>query len=315
MTALKIIEPGLRATLQDQGRRHSQHLGLAPGGAADLHAWRWANKLLDNPTDAACIEVLMGQFRAVAVAPLTIAITGAETDIHINGKQVGNWRSHHLNIDDELSLGQTRAGLLNYVAVAGGWQTPSFCNSRSMTPRERLPGFTLIEKEASLAAAEVSKRPVLQVPPKFVPDYGDPLTLRVVPGYQHQAFGQAVRATFVEQTYTVSDRIDRMGYRLSGLKIDSPDIKLLSEGIAQGAVQIPADGQPIVLLNDRQTMGGYPKIGTVAALDCSRLCQRGPGSEIRFSFADLADIQSERMVFEAFFEQSEWTASGELRWL
>ncbi|WP_148862929.1 5-oxoprolinase subunit C family protein [Marinobacter fonticola] len=314
MTTLRVTKPGLRATLQDEGRQHSQHLGLAPGGVADLHAWHWANKLLDNPPHGACVEVLLGQFEAIAEGSLSIAVTGASTQACINGEAVGNWQTHHLSKGDRLTLTETKSGLINYIAVSGGWQGDTFCNSRSMTPREGLAGFTVIGEDTTLTAAREAGHPKRFVPAHFIPDYTSPLVLRVVPSYQYHCFDNAAKAAFTQQLYAVSDRIDRMGYRLSGPALDVPNIQLLSEGIALGAVQVPADGQPIVLLNDRQTIGGYPKIGTVAALDCSKLSQRGPGTDVRFAFADLADIQGERMIFEAFFAQTGWTDDGKLIW-
>ncbi|WP_111496341.1 5-oxoprolinase subunit C family protein [Marinobacter bohaiensis] len=314
MSGLRILSAGLRSTLQDLGRTGSQHLGLAPGGAADLHAFRWANKLLENDPNGACIETLMGQFQAEARSAMTLAVTGADTELTINGRRAGLWRTHNLKPGDRLALGATRSGLLNYVAVKGGWQGERFCNSRSMTPREQLPGFTQLESDQEIPCADGATAAAHQTPAGFIPDYAEPLTLRVIPGYQYARFSLSARHTLATRAYDITQQIDRMGYRLAGPALEVPDIKLLSEGISLGAIQVPADGQPIVLLNDRQTMGGYPKIGTVAALDCSRLCQRGPGAAVRFQFAELANVQCDRALFEAFFERTEWVGVDRLRW-
>ncbi|TBW56058.1 biotin-dependent carboxyltransferase [Marinobacter halodurans] len=314
MSGLEVHDTGLRATLQDEGRRHGQHLGLAVGGAADLHAFRWANKLLDNPRTSACLEVLMGGFSAEATGTMSIAVTGAASRLFINDRRQSLWRTHTLHAGDTISLEPPSNGLLNYIAVPGGWQGNELCQSRSMTPREGLPGLTVIEPDQLIEATSSDVAPERHVPQPFLPDYAAPLTLNVIPGYQHTAFSHDARRTLTTRPYTVTQQIDRMGYRLSGAAIKAPDMTLLSEGIALGALQIPTDGQPIVLLNDRQTMGGYPKIGTVAALDCSRLCQRKPDTEVRFRFAELANVQCERVVFEAFFGRTEWADSRTLRW-
>ncbi|ROT99709.1 biotin-dependent carboxyltransferase [Marinobacter sp. R17] len=310
MSDLRIQSTGLRTTLQDEGRRHGQHLGLAVGGAADLHAFRWANKLLDNPRGSACLEVLMGGFSAEATGPMSIAVTGAAGRLSINGRRQSLWCTHALQAGDTISLESPTSGLLNYIAVRGGWLGKDLCQSRAMTPREGLPGLSAVEPGQLIEAASMDIAPHRQVPQTFLPDYTAPLILNVIPGYQHSAFSHDARRTLTTTPYTITQQIDRMGYRLSGTAIDVPEMTLLSEGIALGSIQVPADGQPIVLLNDRQTMGGYPKIGTVAALDCSRLCQRGPDTEVRFRFAELANVQCERVVFEAFFARTTWNTDG-----
>ncbi|MEQ5833578.1 biotin-dependent carboxyltransferase family protein [Marinobacter sp. NFXS9] len=309
MSGLRIQSTGLRTTLQDEGRRHGQHLGLAVGGAADLHAFRWANKLLDNPRGSACLEVLMGGFSAEATGPMSIAVTGAAGRLSINGRRQSLWRTHALQAGDTISLESPTSGLLNYIAVHGGWLGKDLCQSRAMTPREGLPGLSAVEP-GQLIEASTDIAPHRQVPQTFLPDYTAPLTLNVFPGYQYSSFSHDARRTLITTPYTITQQIDRMGYRLSGAAIGVPEMTLLSEGIALGSIQVPADGQPIVLLNDRQTMGGYPKIGTVAALDCSKLSQRGPDTPVRFQFADLANVQCERVVFEAFFARTAWNTNG-----
>ena len=123
------------------------------------------------------------------------------------------------------------------------------------------------------------------------PRYQDMVTVRVIPGYQQAHFSRLQQRRFFSHAYTVSDRCDRMGYRLEGAAIACDIDGILSEGICFGAIQIPADGQPIVLLNDRQTIGGYPRLGEVASVDLPLLAQLKPGDALRFELIDLADAQ------------------------
>jgi allophanate hydrolase subunit 2 len=127
--------------------------------------------------------------------------------------------------------------------------------------------------------------------------------LGVIPGYQYERFSAVERMKFFSGTYQVSTNIDRMGYRLQGEPINSGSSGIISEGIALGAVQIPADGQPIILLRDRQTIGGYPKIGCVFSLDLARLAQRKPGGRVEFTLLDLAAAENRRVLYDHQFTE------------
>lgn len=142
------------------------------------------------------------------------------------------------------------------------------------------------------------------------------VTLRLVPGYQYPQFQRTDILRLITSAYTLSEQSDRMGFRLQGPAMASPPPGIISEGIAQGAVQIPGDGLPIVLLNDGQTIGGYPKPGVVPSLDCSALAQQLPGASIRFALTDLATVQNERRLFERHYQQTRWRRNGRsLVWL
>jgi allophanate hydrolase subunit 2 len=139
------------------------------------------------------------------------------------------------------------------------------------------------------------------VPDWAIPDYDRPLELGVMPGYQHDEFDIVKRTKLFSASYQVSQNMDRMGYRLSGDAIQPRRNGIVSEGIAYGAIQIPSDGQPIVLLKDRQTIGGYPKIGCISALGAGQLAQRGPGSVVRFHPMDVSQAEAQRMIFNHTF--------------
>jgi len=311
VTGLLIDDPGPRATVQDSGRRGHQHLGLATGGAADLHGFHWANKLLDNPPGAATIEILMGGFTATATGPVTLAITGAEAPVSVNGRQTDNWASLHLQEGDRLELGRPRSGLINYLATPGGWNSTLFCESRSVVVRERIDGLAPLFRGETLHAAEHGSCDMLRIVPEaHRPDYTAPLVLALMPARQTQAFDRRDWLRLIHSDYRVTPDCNRMGYRLQGAALTSGPDGIISEGIPLGSVQVPGDGQPVVLLQDRQTLGGYPKIATIPALDCSHLAQRGPGTALRFHPCDAEDALTRRQLFELFFRNTQWKADG-----
>lgn len=308
MSELRVRQPGLQATIQDAGRSGYFQQGLSQGGAMDDHAFRWANKVLGNEANAACIEILLGNFEAEIDADATIAITGAEMPVTLNGKPLAGWCSHRVRRGDVIRFGQARSGLWAYLGVAGGWQTPVQFGSRSVVVREQLGGLDggPLKKGDRLSFEPMPEHPLHGVPRVHRPNYNLPLTVRVIPGYQYEHFSLVSRRTFETAEYEVTNDINRMGFTLSGPAVAANAQTLASEGIAYGAVQIPPHGQPIVLLKDRQTIGGYPKIGCVASLDCARLSQYRPGSLVRFEFTDVDSVQAERRLFDRFFSLSQW---------
>lgn len=300
MANLHIIKPGWQSTIQDLGRQGYFRSGLSEGGALDEIAFRWANALLNNPANAACIEILMGDFEAEFDASSTIAITGADLSCTLNGKAVAHWQSLSVNRGDRIRFHAPVSGLRAYLAIAGGWQTPIQFGSRSTVLREKLGGIDgdKLKTGQQLAYVEGVNAPTRQLDTLWIPDYTQELRLKVLPSYQYDQFSATAKQRFFTSEYTVSQRIDRMGYRLEGPEVKAQSQQLISEGIAMGAIQVPPDGQPIVLLKDRQTIGGYPKLGCVASLDCSLLSQQAPGKRVRFELSDVATVQIERRLFE-----------------
>jgi biotin-dependent carboxylase-like uncharacterized protein len=301
----EVIKPGFLTLLQDYGRYGMQHLGMATGGPLDEHAFLWANRLLDNHYNCAALEITLGPVRLHALQAVQIAIAGADFAARINQQPIVPWRSYWIEAGDELSFAAARSGVRAYLAVGGGFEAKLQHGSCATVIRERCGGLQgdgrRLEAGDRLECRPASPGPVLQVPPRYVPDYGAPLRLRLLPSYQYDQFDAAQVRRFFSSDYQVSPHSDRMGYRLSGPEIRASLDGIISEGIAYGAVQVPGDGQPIVLLRDRQTIGGYPKIGCVASLDAAQLAQRGPGAVIRFTPGDFAEVEAERLAFNRFF--------------
>lgn len=317
MNGLIVEQPGPRTTVQDTGRTGFQHQGLSPGGAADLRCFRWANHLLDNPDDAACLEVTLGGLVAEAGMPLTLALTGADCRATLNGARIGNWCVFAMASGDRLQLQTPAEGLLTYLAVVGGWQTRSFCGSRSAVARERLRGLGAIGPGDTIPASSTTLSAVpdallrRSLPAELQPALAARRPLKLIPGPDLHTFDAIDTARFIHTRYRISQQSDRMGYRLEGPALHSPG-GVTSRGVHCGTVQVPGDGQPMVMLNDRQTIGGYPVIGTVPVLDCSRLAQCRPGDEVCFSWSNVAECQGGRMVFEHQMRTLAWTTDGRL---
>ncbi|UTW12216.1 biotin-dependent carboxyltransferase family protein [Marinobacterium rhizophilum] len=303
----EVIRPGFLALLQDYGRYGMQHLGMATGGPLDEHAFVWANRLLGNHYNSATLEITLGQVRLRALQGTRIAITGADLGACINDQPIVPWCSYRVEAGDSLSFAGARTGVRAYLAVSGGFEAPLRYGSCATVVREGCGGLhgdgqrLQAGDRLGMRLKNAGQGALQQVPPRFVPDYGAPLCLRLLPGYQYDQFDAEQLERLFGSDYRVSPDSDRMGYRLAGPAIQSGLDGIISEGIAFGAVQIPGDGQPIVLLRDRQTIGGYPKVGCVAALDAAQLAQRAPGALVRFRRGDLREVETQRQAFNRFF--------------
>jgi len=300
--SFKVLKPGLLTTLQDLGRQGFQHLGITEGGPMDEHAFRWANALLNNPVNACAIEVTYGGLELVASQPTMIAITGGDLGASLNGEPLLNWSTHAVKAGDKIVFRHPVSGLRSYLSVADGFAVKPVLGSCSTVLRETLGGLNG-DGAPIKAGDELRYSPRLPcetrtVPLSDIPNYREDLELGVIPGYQFELFSSLERRRFFGHQYEVTNNIDRMGYRLKGAKITAEQTGIISEGIALGAIQIPADGQPIILMRDRQTIGGYPKIGTLTALDVGQLSQRSPGATVRFCIRDISYAQAQRHVFD-----------------
>ncbi len=284
MSGFLVKQPGLLSLLHDRGRYGAHKLGLTSGGPLDFVAFDWANRLLENDTNATCLEVGFGGLTLEAQVSTSFTITGADAPCKLNGKTIEQWQTCDIDAGDQLEIGFATAGTRCYLGVSGGFNiAPSF-GSSSTVLREKIGGLHGDKLQAGdqLPCDSALRSQHYRVEESDRPSYGDEASLRVVKGYQQAAFDPVQQWRFFNSEYTLTDRCDRMGFRLEGENVHSDMVSMLSEGICLGAIQIPADGQPIVLMNDRQTIGGYPKIGSVIALDCARLAQMSPGSRVRF---------------------------------
>ena len=283
--AFKVTHAGILSLLQDAGRFGCHQIGLTSGGPLDPQAFYWANRLCGNAANHTCIEISVGGLQLQAQSHSRIAVTGANMRLTINGDEQALWRSHDVKPNDKIQLKFSSQGVRAYLAVSGGFHIePSFGSSATVT-REAIGGLNGKALQAGDVLACNDQKitsPHWQLGAAHQPHYPKQITLRVIPGYQEHHFSRTQQRLFFHNSYTVSQLCDRMGYRLEGPKINADIEGILSEGICLGAIQVPADGQPIILLNDRQTIGGYPKIGSVLSLDLAQLAQLLPGDKVNF---------------------------------
>ena len=304
--AFKVIKPGLLALIQDLGRHGHQSIGLTTGGPMDEVAFRWGNALLDNHANDAQVEITFGMFAIEAQADTSIAITGADLAATLNDKSITPWQTYAIQKGDILSFHQPVWGLRAYLAVKGGFLCDPTLGSVATVTREKIGGLTgkgdKLQKGDLLAYQAQSHHEKRSVPRLAIPNYGH-REIPVILGYQFQSFSTLERARFFSSDYTVSSNSDRMGYRLEGQEVHSSLKGIISEGIAYGAIQIPKDGQPIVLLQDRQTIGGYPKMGCVTRIGGSILAQQKPGDVIQFTPITVDQAEQERHLQMARLSQ------------
>jgi biotin-dependent carboxylase-like uncharacterized protein len=295
--ALRVVAPGLMTTLQDLGRPGYQHLGVPISGALDHVSLRAANLLVGNPPGMGALEIFyQGPTLALQADSVRIALTGGQAPIDIlssDGSAVhrlGAWESARLLRGQALKIGALTGSAVAYLAVEGGFDVAPVMGSQSTLTRGGFGGFQgRALREGDLlpvrrqAAAE---REEAMLPPL---DLTPPARIRVVFGPQDDYFTPAGLGTLLKSPYTVSRASDRMGMRLDGptLEHSSKGANIVSDGIAPGAIQVPGNGLPIVLLADRQTTGGYPKIATVISADLPALGRMTPGTKVSFAAVDI----------------------------
>ncbi|RUO72616.1 allophanate hydrolase [Pseudidiomarina sediminum] len=305
---LRVTQPGLLATLQDFGRYGYQALGITHGGPMDERAFLWANRLLGNTYDCAQIEITLGHFKATFTRDCLFVVTGADFPLTLAGQPIKAWRVSQARAGDELTIASHGKALRCYLAVAGGFSATPVYGSVATVLRDRLGGLRgegapLIAGDR-LSAPELMAQTLESRRPSSRLNFAVPQEpeLAVVASGQWAQFARTTREQFVQQSYQVSARQDRMGIRLEGEQAltDVPR-QMISEPLPLGAIQVPADGQPIVMMNDHQTLGGYPKIATLTWLSRSLLAQLPAGRRVRFRWQTLAEAQRELRQAYRFF--------------
>ena len=305
--SMEIIRPGLMSTIQDLGRFGYQASGFAPTGACDSLSMKRANALVGNAPGEAVLEMMLLGITAKFHTACVIALTGADMTPKINGFSVENGTAIRVSAGDTLELSGTRGGMCCYLAVSGGFDVPVIMGSRSTGIRFALGGYN----GRRLAAGD---RLQLRAPvpdlPNFqcrrlttMPVFSKHVALRAIPGPQDAMFSESELKAFFSRPYSVTNATDRMGIRLEGEPlIPKKTSDIISDGTVFGAIQVPSGGQPIILMADRQTTGGYAKIATVITADLPRAAQMTPGCTVRFMRVTIDQAQDilhvERMAFE-----------------
>ena len=287
---LEVIDPGMFTTVQDRGRYGYQRFGVPVSGAMDEFALRAANLLVGNEDGAAALEMTVIGPSLRFLADTWIAVTGSDLSPRLDGESLPRWETVQVAAGSELTFHGMEDGMRAYLAVAGGIDVPTVMGSRSTYAGA---GFGGLEGRA-LTKGDVVSRPNNAPEPEFVqrrlpdgyvaPTYGEHHDLDVILGPQRESFTAEAIETLLGATYVVSMDSDRMGCRLDGPRIvhkTGPDI--VSDGNPPGAIQVPGDGLPMILLADRGTTGGYAKIATVVSSDLGELAQAVPGHTVSFN--------------------------------
>jgi biotin-dependent carboxylase-like uncharacterized protein len=287
MDIFRVLNPGMMTTVQDLGRFGFLDSGVPPSGALDSFSCRVANLLVGNPENLAVLEITVVGPTLEAMTNGKFAITGAEMGATLNGVPLASWQTIAIKKGDIVRLSRAHEGCRAYLAVNGGFDVPLLMGSRSTFVRAQFGGF----KGRMLRKGDILKKgPGMQkheclrsLPREFVPAYPKEVVLTAIPGPQEDFFHYAIDR-FFSASYQVMAQSDRMGCRLQGPSIEhdkeAPD-SIVTEPTIPGNIQIPADGQPIILLVE-QTTGGYSKIATVISTNIRRVAQLMPGNTIRF---------------------------------
>lgn len=289
MTNMTVRSPGPLSTVQDAGRFGYMRTGFSPNGAMDSYSMGIANLLVGNLPGEGVIEMTMMGMTVTFDGDAVVAVTGADMQPILNDEEepLPMYAAFAVHKGDVLKMGAAQSGMRAYLAVAGGFRLPFVMGSLSTNLKCGLGGF---QGRKLMAGDVLPLRQSMSLPlvgaRKIQPEnqYSKAVTVRVVLGPQDDYFTDKGIETFLGTAYTVSGQSDRMGVRLEGAKIENKNgVDIISDGIATGAVQIPASGTPIIMMADRQTTGGYAKIATVISADLKKLAQAVPGTTVRFA--------------------------------
>lgn len=307
MTGFVVHEAGPQTTVQDLGRPGYLRYGIPPSGPMDLAAFLLANWLVGNPDNAAALECTFSGPRLEMRGDGVIAVTGAEMPVTINDREVSRWTAVAVQDGVVLKLGPGRRGVRAYLAFAGGVDVPLALRSRSTYLRGALGGVQgrqLMKGDVvNLLQSPMAARH-RRVRPEMIPSYSDEVEVRVILGPQGDRFTREGIEAFLGEPYEMTPQADRMGARLKGPPVThTRGHDIISDGIPLGGIQVVGEGQPIILLVDRQSTGGYTKVATVCSFDIGRVGQVNPGQRLRFKAITVPEahtlLRQERTKLES----------------
>lgn len=320
--SIEVIRPGLLSTVQDEGRTGYRRYGIHPGGVMDTFAARAANMLVGNSRYAAVLEMTMTGPELRFQESQLISLCGADLTATVDHMPVPLWRPVLVRAGSVLKFGPCRHGLRGYLAIAGGIAVPEVMGSRSTDLKTGLGGVEgralrvgdllstgensgeaqgwMQRMERKVEESALDHRmlaPAWFLSERERPDYYGRSVIRVMESKDSSLFSQESLAQFYAEKYVISPQSDRMGYRLQGsrLELEQP-LDRLSDAVTYGTVQVPPDGQPIILMADHQTIGGYPVIAQVARVDMPILAQAKPGT--RIAFEQITHDQARQLYME-----------------
>lgn len=292
---LRVEKTGLYTTVQDLGRFGYLAHGVPTSGALDFRSHMLVNAILGNDFKCATIEMTYVGAHFKVLATNYIAALGADMDFRVNDVEMPLGKVIKVTVDDDITFKTATKGMRTYLGIAGGFQTEKILNSRSTHETiqfgSRLNSGDIINSEHSHIPSENKRIKTIE----------QDIDIRVVPGQQYEYFSKTELNKFLNEPYKISSKSDRMGFRLVGEKLHSEQgYDIVSEPTLLGSIQVPADGMPIVLLNERQTVGGYPKIATVIKADIPKLAQLQPNESVTFK---LVELDQAKKLYKNMMEQ------------
>jgi antagonist of KipI len=286
---IEVVTPGLQTTIQDLGRWGYQAFGVSVAGAMDPRAHRIANALIGNPLHAATLEIAFTGPELLFETACTIAVSGAWFALRVDNEAVPMNSVVEMPAGSRLDFGERRRGARAYLAVTGGIDVPPVFGSRSTHVSSRMGGLEgralvrgdrlTFDPRSRMSTARRDQRIRVDDDRSLAPAR----PIRILPGPQEDHFADRALDVLQSAEYVVQGDSNRMGFRLSGPQIEHKGAAdIISDATVLGAVQVPASGLPVLLMADRQTTGGYPKIATVISADIPAVAQTGPGESLRF---------------------------------
>ena len=307
--SVSVIKSGLLTTLQDAGRVGHAALGVGTAGPLDTGAFRLANALVGNTDNAAALEITLIGPQLRFDTDATIALAGAEFDALLDNVHAAQWQPLHVAAGSVLDCGRARRGARAYLAIAGGFAGTPVLGSMATDVNAGLGPFggrplrggdTLaLARPAKVGERDRKRMRMWSLDPRpwFDPDSSRPIDL--VRGAHFDALDEASRGALLGREFRISADSNRVGLRLAGVRLElRQPLELVSEAVAVGTLQLPPGGQPIALMAEHPTTGGYPRIGQIAAIDLPRLAQRRPGECVRFAEIALDDAQTRYVARE-----------------
>jgi biotin-dependent carboxylase-like uncharacterized protein len=324
-SALKVLSGGLSTTVQDAGRLGRYAIGMPPSGAMDQYSYRVANLLVGNDEEAAALEATYVGPTLEFADDRLVAVTGGEAGARLNGDEIASWEPFPVKAGDTLSFSMITAGARPYIAVSGGVDVPTYLGSRSTYTLIGLGGFEgrkLADgDELPLGAANGRGRAGSRIPDHLMPTFGSDIEVRTVVGLCSYRLTETALESFLTTPWKVTKDADRVGYRLRGGHLDfvereqpfgagSDAANVVDLGYPVGSVQVPGGDEPIVLLGDAVTGGGYVTIGTVISVDRDLFGQAKTGDTIRFRSVDIDEALEARAQNAERLQRARESLSG-----
>jgi len=290
----RVLKPGLQTTVQDLGRYGYQQFGISPSGAMDPYSMQVANILVGNSASEAVFEVSFIGPVLESLCDMTVAICGGDFSPKVDDSEVPLWKSFLLKKGQILSVGPSKYGARAYIAVSGGIDVPVVLGSKATFLNGGFGGYEgrSLKKEDFLSGNPYLKKPLKSLKPSLIPNYHHHINVRFIPGPHRNRFSEESLKQFCTEEYVITPQSNRMGYQLKGPKlhhISGSDI--ISDPIPLGGIQVPANGQPIILMAERQSTGGYTRIGTVISVDIPMLAQAAPDTVVQFLPVSIEEAQ------------------------